>query len=372
MAEKDYYKILGVSKDASKEEIKKAYKKLAKKYHPDINKDNDAAEKFKEINEAASVLGNDQKRQRYDQFGTTANGFNNSQGFDYSDFSSFAEGFDFEDIFDSFFGGNFGFGRRQSRQRSGSDLRYDIEIELEDAAFGTKKSIIVPKLDTCPECDGKGAKSNEDIETCPDCHGSGYVKKQTRTPFGIFATTTECRKCSGSGKFIKNPCRKCSGSGRVEVEKKITVEIPAGISDNNRIRLTGEGEAGFKGAPNGDLYVVVHINSHKIFEREGDDIHLEMPISFSIAALGGEIDVPLLKGKTKLKIPPGTQTDTIFRLKDKGIPHLHGSGKGSEMVKVIIQTPRRLSKKQKELLEEFRKEEKKDKNFINRLKSVFD
>jgi len=375
MTKKDYYEILGVSKDASKSEIKKAYKKLAKKYHPDLNKDSGSAEKFKEINEAASVLGDDEKRKQYDQFGKTAENFGGS-GFDFSDFSSFADGFgfsndfDFGDIFDSFFGGSFS-RRRRSAARAGADLRYDIEITLEEAAFGAKKTITIPRLETCDKCNGTGAESEEDIETCPDCHGSGYVKKQTRTPFGIFATTSECRKCSGSGKFIKNLCKKCSGSGRIENEKKIMVEIPAGVDEGNRIRLSEEGEAGIKGAPSGDLYIVVHVKPHKIFEREGDDIHLEMPISFSKAALGGEIEVPLLKEKTKLKIPPGTQTNTIFRLKDKGIPHLHGSGRGSEMVKVVIQTPKRLNQKQKKLLEEFEKEERKDKGFIKRLKRVF-
>ena len=369
--EKDYYKILGVDKKASKEEIKKAYKKLAKKYHPDINKDEDAAEQFKEINEAASMLGDDQKRQQYDQFGTTANGFGGA-GFDYSDFSSFAEGFDFGDIFDSFFGGNFGFSRRRSTVQKGADLRYDIDIELEDAAFGAKKTIIIPRLEICKKCNGSGVESQEDIEICDECNGRGVVRKQTRTPFGIFQTTANCRKCSGSGKYIKNPCRECDGSGRVENEKRLTIEIPPGIDNENQIRLSGEGEAGFKGGPNGDLYVVVHVKPHKIFERGGYDIFLEMPIIFSQAALGGEIDIPLLKGKTKLKIPPGTQTDTVFRLKDKGIPRLHGSGKGSEMVKVIVQVPKRLSKKQKDLLEQFEKEEKQDTSFVEKLKRVFD
>ncbi len=370
MTKKDYYKILGVSKDASKAEIKKAYKTLAKKYHPDLNKEEGSAEKFKEISEAASVLGDDEKREQYDQFGTTADDFGGG-GFDFSDFSSFAEGFDFEDIFDSFFGGGFS-RRRRSAARAGADLRYDIEITLEEAAFGVKKTISIPRLETCDKCNGTGAESEEDIETCPDCDGSGILKKQTRTPFGIFATTTTCRKCNGTGKFIKNKCKKCSGSGRIENEKTIMVEIPPGVDEGNRIRLSEEGEAGIKGGPSGDLYVVVHLKEHKIFERKGNDIFLEMPITFPQAALGAEIEVPLLKGKTKLKIPPGTQTNTIFRLKDKGIPNLHGYGKGSELIKVIIQTPKRLNKKQKKILKDFEEEEKKDKSFIKRLKSVFD
>ncbi len=376
MAKKDYYEILGISKDASKTEIKKAYKKLAKKYHPDLNKDSGSAEKFKEINEAASVLGDDEKRKQYDQFGKTAENFGGS-GFDFSDFSSFADGFgfsndfDFGDIFDSFFGGGFS-RRRRSAARAGADLRYDIEITLEEAAFGTKKTITIPRLETCQECNGTGAESEENIETCQECNGSGILKKQTRTPFGIFATTTTCRKCSGTGKFIKNKCKKCSGSGRIENEKTIMVEIPAGIDEGNRIRLREEGESGEKGGPSGDLYVVVHLKEHKIFERKGNDIYLEMPITFPQAALGAEIEVPLLKGKTKLKIPSGTQTNTIFRLKDKGIPDLHGYGKGSQMVKVVIQTPKRLNKKQRNLLKDFEKEEKKDRGFIKRLKSVFD
>lgn len=367
--DKDYYKILGIDKNASKEEIKKAYKRLAKKYHPDLNKNEDAAEKFKEINEAASILGDEQKRAQYDQFGTTANGFGGT-GFDFSDFSSFAD-FDFGDIFDAFFGGGFSRGGR-SAARPGADLRYDIEIELEDAAFGAKKTITVPRLETCPNCEGTGAESDLDIEDCPDCNGSGIMKRQSRTPFGIFQTTTTCRKCNGTGKFIKKPCKECNSSGRVETEKKLTVEIPSGINNGNQIRISREGEAGYKGGPNGDLYVVVHINPHKIFKRQGTDLYLEMPITFSQAALGAEINVPLLKGKTKLKIPAGTQTNTIFRLKDRGIPNLHGYNKGSELVKVIVQVPKRLNKKQKKLLEEFEKEEKKDKSFIEKLKSVFD
>jgi len=369
MVKKDYYKILGVDNNASKEEIKKAYKRLAKEYHPDLNKEEGAAEKFKEINEAASVLGDEQKRAQYDQFGTTAENFGQA-GFDFSDFSSFAD-FDFGDIFDTFFGGSFS-GRRRNAARAGADLRYDIDIELEDAAFGAKKTVIIPRLETCKKCNGSGAESSSDIEDCQECNGTGIVRRQSRTPFGIFQTTITCRKCGGSGKHIKKPCKECEGSGRVENEKKLTIEIPSGIDNSNQIRLTGEGEAGYKGGPNGDLYVVVHVNSHKIFEREGNDIYLEMPITFSQAALGAEINVPLLKGKTKLKIPAGTQTNTIFRLKDKGIPSLHGYGKGSEMIKVIVQVPKRLNKKQKQLLEQFEKEEKKDKSFIEKLKSVFD
>jgi len=358
--EKDYYKILGVDKDASKEDIKKAYKKLAKKYHPDINKEPDAAEKFKEINEAASVLGDSQKKEQYDRFGTTADQ-SGGGGFDPRDFGGFDFGsFDFGDIFDQFFSG----GRRRRRgPMPGADLRYDMEITLEDAAFGATKYIKVPRLEHCKKCKGTGAESESDIVTCPECNGTGYVRKTTRTPFGIIQQTGACSKCHGNGKYIKETCADCDGTGLVRATRKIEVEIPKGADTGTKLRIPNEGEAGEKGAPTGDLYLVLHLKEHESFDREEDDINIEVPISFVQATLGSEIEVPTLKGEAKLKIPSGTQTNTIFKMKGKGIPHLNGYGTGSENVRIIIDVPKKLTKKQKQLLQEFEKEGKKKSGF---------
>jgi molecular chaperone DnaJ len=364
---KDYYKILGLEKGATKEEIKKAYKQMAKKYHPDINKDGTSTEKFKEINEAAAVLGDDQKRQQYDQFGTAEPGKEfNSQGFDFSNFGfDMGQGnFDFGDIFDQLFGGSGRRGKRRPQQ--GNDLLYELEIELEDAAFGATKSISIPRLERCPNCNGTGAEHKSDIIKCPDCDGSGYTRQERRTPFGYFSTTTPCRRCNGSGEFIKNECSECDGTGVVKKIRNIDVDIPKGIEDGLRLRIIGEGEAGEKGASSGNLYVEIHIKEHKVFERHEDDLYLEIPISFVQATLGDEIEVPTLEEKAKLNIHPGTQTNTLFRMKGKGIPHLRGSGSGDEMVKVIIHTPEKLNKKQKDLLKEFEKSFK-GKNFFKKV-----
>ena len=358
---KDYYKILGVSKNATKDEVKKAYKRLAKKYHPDLNKDDpDAESKFKEINEAAAILADDEKRSQYDQFGTAESPFGGVGGFNFEDIMS---GFDFDSIFESFFGGNI-FGGRRRGPRRGSDLRYDMEITLEEAAQGTKKTIAVPRAETCPECKGTGAKSDADIVNCPDCEGTGVSRRTMRTPFGMFSTQTTCRRCHGEGSMIKNPCKKCHGEGKIEITRKIEISIPAGAETGTNLRIHGEGEAGERGAETGDLYVIIHQKKHKLFERHGNDIYTEVPVSFVTAALGEEIEVPTLESKAKLKIPAGTQTDTVFRMKGKGIPSLHGYGKGSELIKVIVETPKKLTKKQKELLKEFNKENKKKKRFL--------
>lgn len=353
---KDYYKILGVSKNATKEEIKKAYKQLAKKYHPDLNKDDpNAAEKFKEINEAASVLADDEKRSQYDQFGTTAQGLGGA-GFNFDDLmrNMGGFGFDFDSIFDSFFGGSI-FGTRRRGPRPGNDLRYDLEITLEQAAEGLKKTLSIPRMEKCPECDGSGALSSADIIECPECDGTGLSKRTTRTPFGLFSVQTKCRKCNGIGTYIKTPCKKCHGQGKISKTRKIEIKIPPGAETGTNLRVVGEGEAGERGAEPGDLYIIVHVKQHKIFERHGNDIYIEVPISFSQAALGGKIEVPTLHSKAELKIPSGTQTGTVFRMAGKGIPSLHGYGNGNQLVKVVIQTPKRLTRKQKELLKEFDK-----------------
>ena len=357
--EKDYYKILGVGESATKEEVKAAYKKLAKQYHPDINKSHDAAEKFKEINEAAAVLGDDQKRSQYDQFGTAGEQFQGGfGGFDFSDFASDIGGFgmDFDNIFENFFGGR-GSTRTRRRQR-GSDLRYDLEIELEDAAFGAAKTINVQRLELCEKCQGTGAESKSDIVTCPDCNGKGVTTRTQRTPFGLFSTTTTCRKCRGQGRYIKNECHACVGKGVVSKARMIEIKIPAGATDGTNLRIQGEGESGEDSTSAGDLYIVVHVNPHKTFERHGNDIYVKTPLFFTTAALGGSIEVPTLKGKASLKIPAGTQSNTVFRMKGLGIPDLHSHHVGDQHVEVRITVPDKLTKKQKQLLEDFEKENK--------------
>lgn len=355
---KDYYELLGVSKDASKEEIKQAYKRLAKKYHPDLNKeDPKAAEKFKEINEAHKVLSDDKTRSNYDRFGTAQPGGAGFGGFDFGGMGGEGFGFDMGDIFDMFFGG--GSGRRRSGPSRGSDLQYEIEITLEEASTGTEKHINIPRHEQCPKCNGTGANSKSDIVTCEECQGTGAVRRSQRTPFGMFQTTTTCRKCNGTGQYIKKECTQCKGEGIVTKETKIKVKIPAGVDSGSRLRIQGEGEAGRKGGPAGDLYVLIDVAEHDIFERRDDDIYIEMHISFTDAALGTEIEVPTLDGKAKLKIPAGTQPETVFKMKGKGMPHLNSYGVGSEEVKIVVEIPTKLSKKQKELLKDFQKEGKK-------------
>ncbi|MBD3164300.1 molecular chaperone DnaJ [Candidatus Woesearchaeota archaeon] len=368
---RDYYDILGVDKSATKEDIRKAYKKLAKKYHPDINKDNPEAEqKFKEINEAAAVLGDDQKRSQYDQFGD-AESFKKAgggAGFEGFDFGSFGFGdfasFDFGDIFDQFFsGGGFSSRRGRGSRRRGADIRADIEITLEEAASGTKRALNIPRIEKCPECHGTGAESDSDIKECPECHGTGASRKTQRTPFGMFATTSACRRCRGSGKIIEKECGKCDGTGLVKNTRKIEVKIPAGAEEGTNLRITGEGEAGEAGAGTGDLYLIVHVKDHPVFDRDGDNLHVNLRVPFATAALGGEVEVPTLDGKAKLRIPAGTQPGTIFRMKGRGIPFLHGYGQGDEMVEITIKVPDKLNKKQKDLLKEFEKSGKKKRFF---------
>lgn len=349
---KDYYKILGVDKNASKEEIKKAYKKLAKQYHPDVSKGQE--DKFKEVNEAFSVLKDDQKRKQYDQFGSEGpqgfgqggfSGFGGSQGFDFSDLG---------DIFEGVFGGGFGGRRRGKPNYQGSDLRFDMEISLKEAAFGKETTITIPKLDECKDCKGTGSESGKS-SVCDMCHGEGVVIKQKRSPFGMMQVQQTCPKCGGEGNVIEEPCLTCHGSGRVEVNKKIKVKIPAGVDTGTRVRISGEGEAGQRGSRAGDLYIFLHVTPDKNFKRRGDDILVEQTISFITAAMGGEIEVPTLEGKAKLKIPAGTQSETIFRMKNHGIKHLNASGRGDQNVKVTIDVPKKLNKKQKELLKQLDK-----------------
>jgi molecular chaperone DnaJ len=375
MADKDFYDILGVSRDASKEDIKKAYKRLAKKYHPDLNKsDPKASDKFKEINEAASVLTDDQKRAQYNRFGTSNGAAGARNGFDFSGAGGgFGDDFGFSDIFESFFGGTT---RRGTRPKRGSDLRFDIEITLEQAAKGAESNVILPKTETCSHCNGTGAESDADLQTCPDCNGTGQVKQTQRTPFGIFSTAAVCQNCRGAGKIIKKFCHKCKGEGKTKVKKKILIVIPPGADTGTRLRISAEGEAGDKGAPPGDLYVFIHVKAHKLFERDADNIILSIPMSFVQATLGDSVSVPTLEGNAQLKIPAGTQTGTIFKLKGKGIPHLNGYGSGDQLVVAEINVPKSLSSKQKSLLKEFANlsedSEKPQKSFFKKIKDILD
>ena len=367
MANKDYYKILGVDKNASREEIKKAYKRLAKKYHPDLNKESGSEEKFKQINEAASVLGDEQKRKQYDMYGSEGLKFGagagpggfGAGGFDFSgfDFSGFGfDRFDFDSIFDTFFSGA-GFGGRRSPFRStrtgaGKDLAYDLAITLEEAANGVKKKIKVTKNYICEECNGRGGAG---IIACPDCHGSGMYKEIRRTAFGLFQTSTTCRTCNGTGEAVEKPCNECDGTGRLRKTRLIEVDVPAGIMQGAKLRVGGEGEAGYRGARAGDLYLIIHIKHHDLFERHGDDLFLEYDIPFAQAVLGGRVKVSTLEGEASLKIPAGTRAGTVLRMKGKGVKHLHGFGRGDQLVRINISVPKKLSKKQEKLLKEFEK-----------------
>ena len=356
MAKRDYYEVLGVSKDASPEEIKKAYRQLARKYHPDVNpEDNGAEEKFKEVKDAFDVLSDTNRRAQYDQFGHAAEGANGAGGFGGYGQGDFAGFGGFEDIFDTFFGGGGGRGRRPAGPQRGNDLRYDLEITLENAAFGLETTVNIPRSETCETCDGSGAKPGTDPETCAHCQGTGQQQVIRNTAFGRFVSVKTCDVCRGEGKMIKEPCPTCHGNGHVQRERKIEVKIPAGVDTGSRLRVSGEGEAGNRGGPPGDLYIMMHVKKHKVFKREGDDIIVEMPVSFAQATLGTELEVPTLDGKARLKVPEGTQPGTFFRLRGKGIPHLRGYGKGDQHVRVNVDIPRKLTAKQKELLREYAK-----------------
>ncbi|MFT9598894.1 molecular chaperone DnaJ [Mesobacillus sp.] len=348
MSKRDYYEVLGVSNSASKDEIKKAYRKLSKKFHPDINKEPGADEKFKEVKEAYEVLSDDQKRAHYDQFGHV----DPNQGFGGG--GDFGGGFGgFEDIFNSFFGGGGGRRRDPNAPRQGADLQYTMTLKFEEAVFGKETDIEIPREEECDTCDGTGAKPGTKVDTCKHCHGSGQISVEQNTPFGRIVNRRVCHYCNGTGKEIKERCTTCSGTGKVTRRNKIHVKIPAGVDDGQQLRVAGKGEAGINGGPAGDLYIVFHIRSHEFFERDGDDIYCEMPITFVQASLGDEVEVPTLHGKVKLKVPAGTQTGTKFRLKGKGVPNVRGYGTGDQHVLIKIVTPTKLSEKQKQLLREF-------------------
>ncbi len=379
MAKRDYYEVLGVGRDAVEADIKKAYRKLARQYHPDINKDDpQAAEKFKEATEAYQVLSSAEARAKYDQFGHAA--FDQQAGYGqegaggFGGFGGFGGGFeDLGDIFDMFFGG--GARRPRGGPQQGADLRYDLAVSFEEAAFGLEKEIEVPRSETCPHCHGNAAEPGTPIKTCERCHGTGQVQHVTTTAFGRFATARPCEVCHGEGKTVQTPCKECHGAGTVHQVRKIKVKIPAGVDAGSRVRVSGQGEAGVKGGPPGDLYVFINVRPHPIFERQGNDVFCEVALNFAQAALGDEIEVPTLDGRVKLRIPEGTQTGTFFRLKGKGIPNPRGYGRGDQHVKVRVVTPARLSARQRELLQEFAKlgggSEADDKGFFDKMKDAF-
>ncbi|NLU51157.1 MAG: molecular chaperone DnaJ [Syntrophomonadaceae bacterium] len=369
---RDYYEVLGVSRDASPEEIKKAYRKLALKYHPDVNSDKkDAEAKFKEINEAYEILSDPQKRETYDRFGHAA--FDPSQGpgggfgqggFDFGGMGGF------EDIFDMFFGTG-GRGRRRGPSR-GADREAELTIDLEDAVFGAEKEIQIPRLERCDTCQGSGAEPGTEIKTCTACGGTGQVRNVQSTPFGRFETVRTCSRCNGQGKVIEKRCHTCNGSGKVRRVRKVSLRIPAGVDTGSRLRMQGEGEPGQNGGPPGDLYVYISVRPHEVFERRDNDLVCEVPISFVDAALGAEITVPTIDGEHKLVIPEGTQTDTVFKIRGKGVPNLRTHRRGDQLVIVKVKVPKGLTEKQKELLREFSQEENRHKDLPRKEKGIFD
>ena len=378
MSKRDYYEILGVAKTASINDIKKAYRKLAMQYHPDKNPGNKEAEtKFKEASEAYAVLSDDSKRKQYDQFGHSAfEGMGGGAGgFDFSNFQGF-EGFEdiFGDLFGSIFGGATSGSRsgRSFRGHPGNDLKYDLHITFEEAAFGTEKEIEVRRRRTCGACSGTGASKGSSPETCDDCGGQGQVRMQQ----GFFAISRPCPKCRGTGQTIKNPCVECRGQGLKATTSKLKVNVPAGIDESQRLKLRGEGESGLQGGPEGDLYVVIRIKPHKVFERHDSDVICEFPITYTTAVLGGEITVPTLDGKANIKIPTGTASGKIFRLKNKGIQILGTNQRGDQHVRVFVEIPKKLSEKYKEALEKLKiieaeERQGKEETIFDKVKNIF-
>ena len=353
MSEKrDYYEVLGVAKGATEADIKKAYRALAKKYHPDMNPgDKEAEAKFKEINEAYEVLSNAEKRQKYDQYGHAA--FDPSMGGG-GGFGGGFGGFDFGDIFSSFFGGGGGGGGRRSRGPvDGDDVYARVTLKFEESVTGVKKEFSYRHIEECPDCKGSGADKGSTVETCSQCHGSGQVTTQQRTMFGVMQSSSPCPSCRGKGKIIKNPCGNCSGKGYIRIERTIAVSVPAGIDNGNRIVLRGKGDAGRNGGVAGDLVVEVAVKPHSLFQREGDNIYCEVPITFTEATLGAEVDIPTLEGQQKYDIPEGTQYGTSFTLRGKGMPNVNTKRRGDLIFTVTIEVPKNLSEKQKTELREF-------------------
>lgn len=371
MAKKDYYEVLGVNKQASEDEIKKSYRKLAKKYHPDVSTETNAEDKFKEVQEAYEVLSDNTKKAQYDQFGHNAfngaNGFGGQGGFSQGDF-------DFGDIFSAFFGGGQRTSRRSNRARKGNDIQRRMSITFEESIFGKKEKIKIPVYDECHVCHGLGAKSKSDIKACSECHGTGTVVVEQQTLFGRTQTRTTCPRCHGTGKEIINKCSNCNGEGVERINKEVEITVPKGIETGQQIRLEGFGNKGQNGGPNGDLYIVFEVNHSDTYIRQGDDIITNIPITFAQAALGTEIQVPTVYGKVLLKIPAGTQSESKFRLRGKGAPNVRTKVKGDQHVIVTVVTPSKLSKEQKRLFEQLSKVEdtpKKTKTFWTKFKDSF-
>lgn len=382
MAKRDYYEVLGVQKTATADELKKAYRKLALKYHPDRNKGNaEAEEKFKEVNEAYSVLSDETKRSQYDQLGLDA--FEQAQqgggagGNPFGGFGGFS-GSGMDDIFDMFFGGQGGRGGRASNAgpQRGSDLRFDLEISFEEAAFGVEKEINLYRDETCDHCHGTGAEPGSKVETCPECHGSGYVRFTQNTMFGQMVNERPCSKCHGEGKIVSEPCKECRGRGTKKKNKHLKVKVPAGVDNGSRLRVAGEGEAGAKGGPSGDLYVYLYVKQHKFFDRDGTTVICEVPINIVQATLGAEVKIPTLDGQVTMKVPEGTQPGKVLRLKGKGIPSLRGGMRGDQLVRIKVVVPTKLNDKQKDALRAFEAISKdninpEEKSFLNKIKNLF-
>lgn len=384
MAEKrDYYEVLGIAKGASDDELKSAYRKKAKKYHPDLNPgDKEAEEKFKEVNEAYEILSDKEKRARYDQFGFAGvdPSYGAGQGGYGGGFGGGFGGVDLGDIFGDLFGGGFGgFGGARvnpNAPRKGRDVRISVGISFMEAVHGCKKTVTITRQETCPECGGSGAAKGTSPETCPDCHGTGRVNVQQRTPFGVIQSQQPCSRCGGKGKIVKTPCSNCHGSGRVNVKKTLEVTIPAGIDDDQQLALRGMGDGGINGGPNGDLIVIVTVRPDPIFQRDGYDVYVTVPITFSQAVMGAEVIVPTVDGKVQYTVPEGTQSGTTFRLRGKGIPYVGGKGRGDQYVKVNVEIPKKLTKTQREALKAFEDTLKDDnyeqrKGFFKKLKDMF-
>ncbi len=383
MDKRDYYEVLGLQKGASEADIKKAFKNLAKKYHPDLNPDDPtAADKFKEINEANEVLSDPEKKARYDQFGFAGvdPSYGAGQGGGFGGFSGgFSGGIDLGDIFDNIFGGGgFSGGTRASANapRRGSDIAVSLSISFMEACKGLEKDIEINRVEQCDDCGGTGARKGYEAKTCPDCRGSGRVNVRQTTMFGTVTSTRSCSRCGGKGKIIENPCPKCSGSGRIQVKKTITVKVPAGINDGMVLAVRGQGNIGTNGGSRGDLNVRISVRPDSVFERKEYDIWLDVPITYTQAALGAEIQVPTIDGNVSYTVPPGTQPGTVFRLKGKGVQRIHRSDRGDQMVKVTVEVPRNLNKRQKQALQEFestlddRNYEKRT-GFMDKLKDMF-
>ena len=369
---RDYYEVLGIDKNASTEDIKRAYRRKAKECHPDLHPDDKEAEaRFRELNEANEVLSDPDKRARYDQFGFN-DPMNGAGGFDTSGFGGFGGFGDLGDIFSQMFGGGMGGRSRANAPQQGGDLRYDLRITFEEAVFGCEKSFEFYRSENCEECRGTGAKPGTQPVTCPTCKGTGQVRMQG----GFMVTVRTCQSCGGSGRIIKERCPHCGGSGRVKRKRTAKVKVPAGIDNGQTIVMNGQGEPGVNGGPNGDLYIVITVRPHKLFRREGTNLYLDMPISFPTAALGGEIEIPTLQGTVKYTVPEGTQNDTEFRLRGKGVPQVRSSYTGDLIVRVRVEVPTRLNEKQKDLLRQLDaastgREYKERKTFLDKMKDLF-